>query len=221
MKGYLNPLKKALAVFVAVAALLFIGTELIYNRMATDAMNGEERAIIFFYRTTVPGGQASAWQMTLEQSHPQIKHLEIQCFDLIEQSGINANGMPSSLSGWQIISTRMSAGQCDVLVLDRERYEFMLSKGYLLPMEKGLIANREITANGEVMGYDISGMKLDGLEFPCSVEPHNRVESTSESSSEVILCLLKDAKPMAIQLAREILLGAVELPKPEDLLQSK
>jgi hypothetical protein len=105
------------------------------------------------------------------------------------------------------------------LVLDRERYEFMLSKGHLMPMEQGLIQNREVMANNTVMGYDISGMKLDGLEFPCLIEPHNRVESTSEASSEVILCLLKDARPAAAELAKKILQGAVELPKPQDMPQ--
>lgn len=217
MKRYLPSVKKAFIIFIAIAALLFIATELIYNRMETDAMNGSERAIIFFYRTNVPGGQANAWQLRLEEKHPEIKHLEVQCFDILEQSGTNAMGMPATTSGWQIISTRMAVGQCDILLLDRERYEFLLSKDYLLPLEAGLVPGREISADSGVMGYDISGMQLQGLEFPCKVEPHNRVESTSDSSSEVILCLLKDAKPMAAELAAEILRGATKLPEPEDI----
>ena len=51
--------------------------------------------------------------------------------------GMGAGGTVQSgaQSGWQIITTRMAANECDILLLDKERYEFLLAGGYLKPME--------------------------------------------------------------------------------------
>ena len=216
MKKYIPSLIKAGVIFL-VSILCLVGiTELAYNRIENEkAMNNH--AIIFFYRVNVLGGYVDQWQHELRQQHPDIDHLEVQRFDLIESGGNSPSGMPSSLSGWQIISTRMGAGECDILIVNLERYEFMLKKGWLLELDYEFDQSRRMLSNGTVMGYDIQGMQLSGLEFPCGVEPHNRLESTDTASNEVVLCLLKTASPQAIELAGELLSGAVKLPEPEDI----
>ncbi len=214
MKKYLFAVKKAAAACLCLIVCLLFATELIYNRMATAI--GDDRAIIFFYCTNVPGGQASAWQQKLAQSHPDISHLEIQCFNLIEQAGNSPVGMPSSQSGWQIISTRMAAGECDVLFLNKERYEFLLSKGHLIPIElpEGFDTSRALMQGENIMGVDMRHMQLEGLEFPCALEPHNRLDSTDTANPGVIMCLLKTASQKAKDLSKEILQNAVALPPP-------
>lgn len=214
MKRYIPQIKKAAIVFLVSVCCLLVAAEMIYNRIETYI--GDNHAIIFFYRTNVPGGQASAWQQKLAQKHPEIEHVEVQCFDAIEQAGSSAVGLPSSQSGWQIISTRMGAGECDILIVNRERYEFMLTKGYLAPIQSSAIPERALYSGDEVYGYDIHGMQLAQLEFPCLLEPHNRIESTDTASKQVILCLLREASPQGIALAQELLQGAVPLPEPQD-----
>lgn len=215
MAKYLSSLKKAGIACLCIMVCLLFATELIYNRMATAI--GDNHAIIFFYCTNVPGGQASAWQQKLEQSHPEIHHLEVQCFSHTEQGGSSVVGMPSTQSGWQIISTRMAAGECDILFLNRERYEFLLAGGYLMQMElpDGFPSERTLTSEGVIMGVDMRHMQLEGLEFPCALDPQNRVDTTDTVNPGVIMCLYKTAAPQAVSLAKEIIKNATPLSPPE------
>ena len=133
MKKYIPAIKTASVVLVVLILLVIGATELAYNKINTDI--GDNHAIIFFYRVNVLGGYVGQWQEELQQKYPDIHHLEVQRFDLIESGGNSPSGMPSSQSGWQIISTRMGAGECDILIVNLERYEFLLSKGWLLELD--------------------------------------------------------------------------------------
>ena len=217
MKKYIPYLKKAAVLLAVLLVATTALTELIYNRRATRI--GDNHAIIFFYRTNVPGGRASAWQQSLKEAHPEIEHLEVQCFDVSVQGGGMGAGwtvQSGAQSGWQIITTRMAANECDILLLDKERYEFLLAGGYLKPMEpvEALLA-RAKRSEGRIYGYEVQQMMFRGLEFPGSALPDNSICSTA-ASSQVIMCLYVRASEQGEKLAYEILSGATALPKSDD-----
>lgn len=212
MNKYAYAIKKSLPTIAIVLVMLVAVTILVYNRIAT--IIPPNHAIVFFYRTNVPGGQAAKWQEDMAATHPEIAHLEVQCFDTVAQAGNSGAGGTSVQTGWQIITARMSAGECDILIVDKERYEFLLSKGYLAPLENDL-PEKALSSGDTVYGFDLQGMQLAGLSFPCKLEPNDRLESTAQTS-EVVLCVMRDASQEARALAREFVKSAVQLPEPQE-----
>ena len=197
---------------VLIAAVLAVGiiTVAAYHRAETAIP--ENRAILFFYRSNVPGVNADQWEEGfLSQTYPETQYIEVQCF----QPGLSGQ-VSSQDSGWFIIAARLANYEGDILFLDRERYEFLQENSYLAPLNtlpaiNSLPENRLLTSSGQCFGILMQGIRLEGLEFPAAQEQIDNVLGPAEGGSELIVCLYRKHTVQSEAMLNGILEGAREI----------
>ncbi len=206
MKRFLYFSKKALPIIVSAVLLLSLGTVLFYRSASSLP---KERLIIFFYQTNVPSASASKWAQGLMDSSPEIKYAEAQCYTAMENAGYM-----DMQSGWTYITARLAKNEGDLLFLPQSQFDFMLEKGWLAPLERerfGAFEGALSNPDGEIMGLDITGMGLKGLEFPCAQKPDNALRPLE--GEKLIACVYCHASDLTLakNTLFEILDGAVFL----------
>lgn len=210
--------KEALAYYarrcagVLIAAVLAVGiiTAVVYRRAET--VIPENHAILFFYRSNVPGTHADQWEKSfLARTYPETQYIEVQCF----QPGISGQ-VSAQDSGWFIITARLAKHEGDILFLDRERYEYLQENGYLAPMDalpavSALPQGRLLKTGGQCFGLLVQGMRLEGLEFPAAQDRTDNVLGPAEGGDELITCLYRTHTVQAEAMLNGILESAQEI----------
>ncbi|MBS6474387.1 MAG: hypothetical protein KH354_00130 [Clostridiales bacterium] len=202
--------RRCAGVLIAAALAVGIITAAVYHR--TETVIPESHAILFFYRSNVPGTHADQWEKSfLAHAYPGTQYIEVQCF----QPGISGQ-VSAQDSGWFIITARLAKHEGDILFLDRERYEYLQENGYLAPMDalpavSSLPENRRLKASGQCFGLLMQGMLLEGLEFPAAQDRTNNVLGPAEGGDELIACLYRTHTVQAEAILNGILESAQEI----------
>ena len=187
------------AILIALLAVVVV-TAAVYHRTATAI--GDNRAILFFYRTNVPGTYAEHWEQEyLRTAFPETEYFEVQCF----QPGI-AGMVSAQDSGWRIILTRLAAKEGDILVLDRERYEFLRQNGYLSPLND-LPGVRAAAERLQTEGETVFGVRVDGLSLPGLTFPGGNA-LVGADANELIACLYQSHSASSEAVLSGLLAGA-------------
>ena len=194
---------------VLLIALLAVSviTAAAYHR--TETTIGANHAIVFFYRANVPGTYAEHWaQEYLRTAFPETEYFEVQCF----QPGV-AGTVSAQDSGWYIILARLAAREGDILVLDRERYDFLRQNGYLSPLN-GLPGVRAVAAERlQADGETVFGVRADGLSLPGLTFPGGDALAGADAN-ELIVCLYQAHSAASEAVLSGLLAGAREEAAP-------
>lgn len=110
----------------------------------------EKKIMVLFYQTRVSGGFADEWARSLEEQ----TDLLVTAQSYLEENAKNAR---------QTITLLVSRGEADILLINRNLYEFFLQNNALAPLTlPGTLQPYALDGN---LGLPVEGWRLEGLTY--------------------------------------------------------
>lgn len=158
-----------------------------------------DRVIIFAYETNITGSDGEHWAASLRTVFPAMPDFEVSTY-LEKQADADMTSM-TIRDGWSQIVTRLANHEGDLLLLNEDAFENMLSLGYLLPLTDASYGDRAVYDNETLYGVRIEGNTAEGLVCMDELSHHVAlgkllpIYSPAENAFEpVIACIYRGAR---------------------------
>lgn len=141
--------------------LIIILSIVFFNVRQNYLYTNRDRLIIFCYQANITGSDGEHWAKELKKQFTDIPDFEVSVYET--KSAGNESITITTENGWAQVSTRLFAGEGDILFVDNEIfYTVLLAQNLLVPLE-GKYASPVTDKNGTIYGIDVTGMTTDGL----------------------------------------------------------